>query len=133
MVPAGEQAPRMPLVLVSNFILQEVNFKSAHFIFLCHRLPVRVVILVATSRKRCFRLGILLACWSLFIEFIFGLNSQTFLASRTARPPKIDILRKEYGADVNVMSMADIVSGDYTEALQGLSNTLASDGVQLNL
>lgn len=43
---------------------------------------------------------------------------------RTARPLKVDILRKEYGSGVEVFPIADITSGDYTEALEGLYNAL---------
>lgn len=37
----------------------------------------------------------------------------------TARPPKVDSLKAKYGGKVDVVGIADIANGDYSEALKG--------------
>lgn len=37
----------------------------------------------------------------------------------TARPAKVDALKETYGDNVDVVPIADLVTGDYTEALKG--------------
>ncbi|KLO17164.1 NAD(P)-binding protein [Schizopora paradoxa] len=39
----------------------------------------------------------------------------------TARTPKVETLRKEYGSEAEIVPLDDIVSGDYSEALEGVS------------
>ncbi|KLO19163.1 NAD(P)-binding protein [Schizopora paradoxa] len=42
----------------------------------------------------------------------------------TARPPKVDALREKYGGKVDVVGIADIANGDYSEALKDVDAIL---------